>query len=1681
MSGGIKERLKKVMIAALCITSVTSAVISSIPTAKAATSILGTNASLGSPILNQNSTSENWNKWEMVCWGVFLSNWCQPLIDNYESAFTVSSGKGSNGDGFKALAFGSGSDQENNKTIEDFCKYAINVQKSTDLKKIYVGYTKIQDGKLKETPDPNSRTNVVREAKFKDFYFQSKLSFLSGAEAEEGKTSVKVSNKSQDGYSVKTSYIESGYIPTFYIKNKSNKYIKILDYTDSWDVQAMSAMINAVHKSKSGKQYVKKFTKAFTEDYDSNIEIGFDTFGNIVTANDKLMVFPASNNQNITTDKSINLLNSWIVNNYISTYSSDKLISELHQTYDDSFLGFMEGFNGSTDNEYAGLPAFGGNTVKNSGYLYYDTDAIVEKDGSYSVSSTLPQLFDSDITSDKNKLPIEFEISGVGYNPGWFGIDASGNSMKTTTFVASMLPNIINKSKKTSNPEMLHKLINTDGSEISLFSEKPIVVPPQVVAKSEDSGISKNGDALRHFYNWLYQAYNGSVATDSAGSTNVLDAKQMRSYLSDIDTVEELKDLTDSKLWDYFIQAYPQFKDDSITGSAMWDVWDAGNNETLNSDCSRLCLVYPVSPIMKTVASVLGVQDGTEFNTYSTMLYMTYLDWYGVINKTTISTGKEAQSKFSKEVYDETSDILNVDPADLTDMKSKEDMEDEVLQMSYLMLSTEDGRSYRKELIFNGLSDFLYEQYNRIVYGGKSSTYSGSSTKSNSGFLSVATFNDNFLTSWFLKAYVDVAVIMMMVCIIIMIVVGLLKGRRLTWFIVGTFIIINVILLVPASGEITPAVTTNFAQKVFSSKMTYWALSEGVANASLEDDAYNTSGDMNKLSKEDASSVLKLVNKLSVVYTDRSLMMKQDVSQKLTQNLGGIYTDIQTIKSARWILPMVMQQFSQSSNTSTTGSNSDYVYVKLSNMWDDGSNLYWYYKPIDATTTTKATLTSQQFVSGKASVADSGGTDCVAVSTGNGDRSMYDGISQYYSDYTEPSKWADDTNTKINYANYSYTINNENKDNVHLYSYILHDQQLGFGNKTLSRKNTFGDKFSNYSNADSWQKWIDKAVSVLKKNKWATNKTGYYSYEKMSDKYDRTDASTLRDGYSYYRTTESPYYYFFNVAKDSLPSDKTIGALIGRLQGEIENDVAGNEVRSNFMYATETSSKEEENGGGTGINNSDVRYTKYVRDVADLQEFFTNTIPYMYEMTLASGGFDGESGVLKQDTITDESDSYKGNMQSWAYRCNWAVKLMENPSYSKNTSIGLKNGKRVTVANPMLPDAYKAAGRNMVFSEAQKMAYGLEDSDLSLVELKCIDVNKQIAKDWTTLINYAGTDGITKEIFFRLMGTSATEIFCREFSSSGILDNSYSLYPQSVDLRYLSFDAIMKMLMINVSHNTSYAYGDTMSTLLTDSDLVTAFILFITAVLCVWVIPLLQQIIMAAIFYLGFIAIFRSLFSSAAYKGKIAGAQVVSNLLFMIYTLMYYFFIGMLMSLSSNDEVLSIKKITTNPGNPFWMLLIVILLSCLYIFVMYQHLRFCFAHYRDMGAEMIGFVTGTLVGNMKNAVSGFSDSVTNAFSSSSDKTASASASAGNNASTEALAESIKGEGSSKDVKIDASGGNVNINTDSGNVKSDKSSNHDDNASNSDTYYINVSESGKSGTTTANDINAEIEAGEKIKK
>ena len=165
MKSKIKTLLKRVLVIVLCIASLTTTIVSAIPTAEArgSSDILGTNTALGSPILNEtNFNSEDWNYWETICWGVFLSNFCQPLIDTYESAFREGKG-GSDGAGFNALWGGSGSDRANAKVIKALCDYAIDSQKkySDD---IYVSYTPIEKGKLGVKGTPNG----IDKASFKD-------------------------------------------------------------------------------------------------------------------------------------------------------------------------------------------------------------------------------------------------------------------------------------------------------------------------------------------------------------------------------------------------------------------------------------------------------------------------------------------------------------------------------------------------------------------------------------------------------------------------------------------------------------------------------------------------------------------------------------------------------------------------------------------------------------------------------------------------------------------------------------------------------------------------------------------------------------------------------------------------------------------------------------------------------------------------------------------------------------------------------------------------------------------------------------------------------------------------------------------------------------------------------------------------------------------------------------------------------------------------------------------------------------------------------------------------------------------------------------------------------------------------------------------------------------------------
>lgn len=1623
------KRIKKSIICLLCAISIFTATLGYVPIAysQASSGILGTNVALGSPVLNNNFTIEDWNKWEIICWGVFLSNFCQPFIDDYQTAFKTGAG-GTEGAGYKALCFGSGNDQVNNKTIESLCDYAI-AQQKVSQKQIYVSWDKIEAGAVVDG------TGDKEAATFKDFFFARKAA--DGQTWAQDSTTFTWYIRNIQNYST-ISTLGYGTLPTFYIKDASNNFIEVFSFKNAWDVQLMAGLVNSVRD-----QCETQVEEAFESLWSSDSPVIMDSFGNIL-AGDKMLI-PACVNQHLTQDDKVNLLNSWVMNGYNSTYSDDQLIQGLRQTIKSSVC-----WENACDTQ-GGWPALGQSNIGQVGLLYYDIEsAVIDKatatttNGTYKLDEfgeAMIALFESNIDNKTNKYPLKFEISGTdAHIEEWVGFTSGKNVLYDTTILASLVPNIL---KAETQPEMLYEIINTTGDKIPLFSSDAVIVANQV-ALSRPNQADKSG-AIRAFYNFLYQVYTGEVTTTAYGSVTRDDVvaflKQCHSYKDFIENLE------DKESWWKSFQAHcPVYKDIECPTPEWYEELDilgfGAHNSSINENVARLIKVYPVSDVMRTVSQILCIDDNlvqSSFSTYSTMIYATYLDWYGVASKSTLSGSTEKVSNFDTAIFDENSDLLKMDPSEIIDAKSEEDLEKEILKMSYYMLHPEDGREYRKSLIFNGFNDFMYEQYNRIVYGGQSSIYSGSASKSDSGFLAIEKYSDNFFTAWFLNGYSTIAVWLITGLVLCIILVGLLKSKKLSWFILSMLLVVNTILIVPSSGEIVPYIAASFVQKIFSDKMTYWAISEGVTNATMEADAASQTGEMSELSETEAGQVVQLVKTLNVVYTDRSLMLKQDISQKVTQQVSSLYTDIQKLQSTRWMLPMLMQQFSGDDGTA------DYLYVKLSNVWDDCSNLYWYFWPSEADMVEKETATSNQ--NETATKAD----DSHMAETYKLER-IPDGQKA-------EKKLAD---TDVNYMNFSYTTHGDTSELTHLYNYVLPELSV------YNRKDVFGNKAENYKNADSWQDYIDAAVvaKYSDKGNWITNKNG--GFESTSDSYLRTDRSTITPDMSYLRNTESPMYYFYCVIKDCFNDSSSTGSVIGSLQGEYVLDESGNEQRVNFMYGTRSIGLED-------YEQDNITYsTGHVRDILDLQELFTNVVPYMYEMQLITGGFDGESGILTESDgnklvpllISDDLSYYEGERQSWMYRCNWATKLMENPEYSKPLKVKDSNGTEYTVNNPMLAESYPD-NRPMVFSEAQMKAMGLNMGHLNLVEVKCVELNKEVAKKWTLLINYAGTEGITKEVLYRQMAADATFMFGANFSSGGVVNTIYQLYPQSLDLRYLSFDSVMKMLMLNVSKDTSYIYGDTMATVISSSDSTTAFLLLACAFICAFIIPLLRTALIALIFYLGYLAVLQNIFTSIKYKSQVACGQFISNILFLVYTLIYYGIFGALMAVTSSDEVLSVNRIEAKAGNPVWVLIIILIVSAIYIVLMWKQICFCVRNYRDMGIETYTAVASAVTSKIRSAINNVKDAL-GSIGNGDGAVASSSSSA-----------SIKGTGTrnknnTQDVNIkQSSDSSITITKDT----EDTEDKHEDIY----TMHYN-SDDGLDYTddTTAYEIDAEIEAGKNMK-
>lgn len=1578
--------LKRTMAGALAAVSIISAVnICNTETLAAAsgtaTGSLGTASAMNSPVLNSNFSADNWSKWEMEVWGIFLSNFVSPFLDNYESAFSTSSGSGSKGAGLENLQFGSGNDPSTNSVLAWLTTQAIQYQ-TTYCQDIYVCYT-ASDGSITGPMDRTEATDSnTRPAKFQDLFFQTGKDSsndwnTNAANAQtlynygkkvagnswttngitDSKPSVLYDKDELDaagGGSINPGYVQyigkSASIPTFYIKSTDGKYITILDYTNAVDVQMFAAVFNKMLTSGQSSEIGAAFDKL----WDANNTLRIDSFGNIIDSKSSKMCFAASCNQHLSKTPTVNLLNSWIFSGYNSTDSSDSLVQST-RSFD---VNNNKGSYGSST--YHGLSALDGDNRDNQNtltlqngqvLLYFDTDVIAmnlkkdapknSNDCSYTEDlqgKLLTNLADQTLKNHSFNLKIAAHNEDI-IAPGKKTSDKVENVAFSTNTAASMIANAFDNI----DASMLMNLELPDGSSLPMFEENDAVMIPvdaPATDKTKKSG-DKGAQVYRQAINYMFQGYRGaSKEINDLYSSSDIKAKWSGCINATALQTEAINFMTKMNTKN---SSYKTFKSASNS-----------YNDVYSGTSARFIVAYPLNNTLLSVSKYFGRLDGCDMCLYSTYIYSTYLQFYGV-HSDKVTNGND-ESNLNTDIFTNANSVLNIDINECKGIKSEEQLEKENRELVNKMLTIDgSGDSYRTTWLNNIIAKICYSWYRGMVYGKSNNSYTTVASSSNDGFLSTPSYSENILTGWLFNVYEEVAIWLLLAAFIFIIITLVINRKKVSWLLINTTLAFTLILLVPSIGELVPFISNKFVENMYQSNFTYWSIEEQINYQNTLEQSYQESG----LSTEDASTAAYLITNLAQNYGDSTLMIKRDISGKVMQKLSESYSEQLQLTSARWMLPTLIQQISARDKAD----ENNYVYSTEVNFFNSCYSLYLQYNPTYKTR--QATALSNTAPDTSASYISLGDAEKESIyneynATSISDRAyeMDGGDSLFTRSFSYSLKSAGSSTDKLVHTQFYLLRSSDNTDTTKYQGLLSSGITL---DSSKNRKKAYAEYLdSNLSDTSNQSKW-DKALTDMGDN---------------ADNWDTQDVKTVNREYGYLWATESPLYYFYMSTQDLFPSDVTKSNIITQLEGKynsvykddgtlndkevysLDGNSKKDEIRhAPLMYATVNSTTtDEESGLSTG----------YTRDIVDLEEMFKNMIPYLYKMTIVSGGDDNTGGKLTGQTIKN-NNYYEDSDGSWLFRSNWAIKMVENPTYSRSCTVKDKDGNKYSITNPMNYDCYPD-NRPMVFSEAQQKAMGLSDGDLSIVELKCVQINRDIAKKWTLMMNYASTANLTSEVMIRQMALDATMIFCKAFTPTGLTSGTYALYPTSIDLRHLSFDALMKIIVTNTYNANITGSANTMQAVLDDGQLLNGILLLIVTFLYAVAIPFIKQCIMCFLLVLILWALIKTVKAEKSTKFKLVGGTTITNMVYLIMNMFLYGAVALLIKITTTDEVLTMSRMKMSTGSFIATMLLMVVVAVIYVFVCYKFVRATWENRHDLGFSMYAQMSGAIGAKITNSV-----------------------------------------------------------------------------------------------------------------
>lgn len=1627
---------------------------------------LGTNYALGSPLASDDFSADDWDKWEMAIFGMFIGNYVKIGKESYMDAFKSGS------DGLKAMQFAAGGDVNSNGTLKKMLNICMTAQQS-NYTALYTRYKYVEYGQV-------SRLDLgTRVAKFKDLFPVPVSSSLYGSTTDENengnnkilikdsagmtepivwmtlkKTDALVPTKVHNSKVVYEDYyryamIVAAELPEISVSVGGEEKV-LFSLLDGYDSQLMQMVLAKLEKNLG--------EKGFNTLYNENPDIVIDAFGNIcaLTAGKPVVIIPAAANKNINKEKEVNMLNSLIVNSLFGARNqttmsaladsrffqdtnalfpqkelsfggtvavSDKnaisdrvaimyndtdpllnktLYAELsnNDTYKTNFKEFEEtcgfpllqddsststsgtGNTGGTNTATGGTNTATGGTVAGAGIQNNNGSNFVERTVS-GLAITHPngtgfmgfdiekQTLGKNINDviDANSLyraPIKFEMTGTNISAFdfawgisvWMGNDA----VRTKDAIGAMniaLSGIGNVFPYVLNDSSLSTMLMVNGgsstNKTDLFSGHYYITPSMTSFNSTTwvFGVDQNIFS-KDFYDFALRNVDGSV------SGNVADASEMRSLLSGLKDPYEIYSLLSSNsssdaraqiqknktdqiyvggliktfagtrfnisqednekitnTVDMKLEDFAKYLDEPISNVSKLYGKTTPNGKYYASAVSfRVCKVYQPSAVFEAVGQIYDLDSGAAFSQYTTNLYITYLDWYGILDNKS-----DEDLRIDTEFF-AGRDYLNIDPDDLLDTMTEEEKRKVITNNTYKFLdASESGRQYRAEMASNIITDLLDKWYNSVA----------GSTEHN-GFLNVSGYKDNVLTSFILDNWELLSGIYFGVMFIAVISLAVISKRGLTWLLATEASVLLAVGAVPGYVEMVPFICNNIIQDVFQDNAVFWLASEEVKNAAQREDIDTGTLVNSSMSDDEIRETVVLMNSIRLQKSDKTMLVKLDTSKKVIEQVSVGWDKLQQKASTRWLVPNLIQQMSADKD------NYDYVYITtydwLSNMTRGYLAVLPYNDSITAGMTLQAAYNklADSFATGELAETDTSGADKKysvnqdgAMSFNLRDAASKKNVFGIYKETNDIGATAENSYRSIT------RLDTDTIDDVHTRIYFMAVEALKFN----SNLETLADPNPGVQKAD-WDAFADNPQSAL----GPSFKSAFTAYnDNLLERLNVYNRYEPEDGridmrFANLWMTEGPGLYFYALVKDTLPitsnSVQTIATnLLGGYAEEVDattSQPTGERVRTSFMHQGETG---------------------YVRDFLDLEELFTNVLPYMYAEQLAAGGNGAEgtanTGLSGDVELGDKYEIYKDNKNFWLYRSNWVTKLITDKQYSKSADIYYIDGSGARVKSTCytMIDPRSYVGRDMVFSRAQMESMGLSERDLNLLEIKLVNLNDKVCDEWTKLVNYANITDMSPEIMERLMTVVAVTEFSKEITRVNPLNSTMSLYPRSLDLRNITWDQLLRHMIVSSTHNSSYLTSNTLiRTIAGSCGMFMAFLTcFISSMNNSWI-PFARDVLLSIMLYLVLICIGANLLKGYKQKFKAAGGWLCTYLLFGVFTGLFYFAIANMVGSGQSAEVLAdgvtVELTTTSLS---FKLLAVLILDVLYGFGIFKYMK----------------------------------------------------------------------------------------------------------------------------------------------